>query len=275
MNPEWLQQLIDASFIAAATQVIEPLPSVTNQCWRVSTTLSDKEQALSRQNEPDYAPSSNGQFECVVKIFSRDEVAVKFSQLIRKTQQVAQLELTPPLLRVDEQQRAVLMPFRRSPTYFTANLPTEQKIEHLAMHLATLHRQPLNFPEFSVADDIQHYCSALAQSSPLLAQFQQLPTLTGDQSLVPCHMDPSLNNLLANGEWLDLEFARLAPPLFDLAAAVTINEFSTAQAKQLFSAYESATFMRHNAADFERFCAWSQWLNDAWYALKGGSEPSC
>ncbi|WMS85584.1 phosphotransferase [Pleionea litopenaei] len=282
MNPCPLAPLIERGFLSQQARLIKQFPSASNQCYLITDiAISQKinecvaatsEESLKEQGQQ--APkASDGLFYWVLKIFRTDRLSFDFQSLLKLNASIAAQQLTPPIVRSDASHRCVLMPYRSAGTIAQSSISDTEKLYSLAQALVRAHQSDLSFSSIDLTQEIEWYANQLNPNHPLLSERLGLPELpkSAMENLVPCHMDPSWENLLINGEWLDWEYARQAPALFDIAAAATINRLTETQVKILFNYYSDRTKIEGNFEgtfdDIQKLILWSDWLNRAWFEL--------
>lgn len=97
---------------------------------------------------------------------------------------------------------------------------------------------------------------------PLINQLK--PIFFADFQLVPCHNDLHVGNLIDDGEkiWLiDWEYAAMGDPLFDLATAASVEEFSNMEMEELLKSYlqKNITETEINSFHYKRALADARW----------------
>ncbi len=258
MNNDSLQPLVDAGFLSKACQFIRRLNSDTNQCWLVRDTHLGVDNLW------------------VVKILRSDDLSVDWRTMIDNTEQAIQEKLTPPIEKLNLHYGWLMMPYREQDDLSCAILSEIEKIRHCAESLCRIHQSNLLFPELNLSQEVQSYLTLINDfkcKQQFLRRMNQLPPLPesglmiNDSERKPCHMDLSFANILSNGEVLDWEFARQAPPLIDVAFCASINQLSESEAKLLFEHYCELRQQQESYLDFLAYLQWSELLNDVWYHL--------
>jgi len=278
MNPCPLAPLIEQGFLSQQARLIKQFSSASNQCYLITDVailqqIKECGTATSELSLKKYVQKASKTSEdllyWVLKIFRGDRLSFDFQSLLRQNESIAAQQLTPPIVRSDAKLRCVLMPYRSAGTLAQSSISDTKKLYKLAQALVRAHQSDLNFSSIDLPQEIEWYAKQLNPNHPLLSERLGLPELPKSvmENLVPCHMDPSWQNLLVNGEWLDWEYARQAPALFDIAAAATINQLSETQVKILFNHYSDLTKIEGTFNEVRQLVLWSDWLNRAWFEL--------
>ncbi|WP_164503450.1 phosphotransferase [Pleionea sediminis] len=247
-------------------EVVAPLPSDTNECW----LIKDEASSLSKKNV------SKGVSLWVLKCLRQDELSISYDVFIKNTQQAENLNLTPPLSYHDEESRCLIVPYRESGNLSNVSWSKNKKIELAAKSLSLIHDSNMNFQPMDLYQEVEQYLSMLeniSDQTKYMAKIAELPALpernyfANIDTHCPCHMDLSFENLLANGEILDWEYARQALPLVDIASCATINELTNDEANLLFQKYCSYRNINASSEHFTIYCQWTKLLNQIWYQV--------
>lgn len=162
---------------------------------------------------------------------------------------------------------------------------TKQKFCDL---VRTLHHLDVEFPtSLCPLACIHHYLDNAVEAGAILPDsvhkqllpwMEQFKRSNSYRSLkVPCHLDLYKANLLDDGSrlWLiDWEYAAMADPLFDLATAASVENFSDQEMESLLKIYFKESLPKHEDHAYflsMRILADARWA--LWYYLQAQISP--
>lgn len=199
----------------------------------------------------------------------------------------AEAELAPKIIYYEPAEGVMLSNFICSQAE-EINLRDSLTMQKFCDLVRSLHNLDVKFPsQFNPIDSIHNYVkNAHAIGAPLppiicdlmlpwIVQLEQ--TINLQTKKVPCHLDLHHGNVLDDGNqmWLiDWEYAAMGDPLFDLATAASVENFSEKEMLQLLQSYFNGKTPTKKEVDyfhFMRILADARWT--IWFYLQAKISP--
>lgn len=200
---------------------------------------------------------------------------------------LAEHQLTPELLHFCAERGVQVITFLNSPNILDSHLSTEEKLRHLASCSALIHELGTQDLEtLSLAFEIERLCTQLTNlgkapdSSISIRHLKLARNLDREaDNITLCHGDLSLSNLIRhkNHNYLvDWEYARLAPPCYDLAMSIAINQLTTEQADYFLHQYclhsEASINLERLSSQVSDYLPVVEYINSLWFKLHGAKD---